>query len=229
MHLVPDGQVGWIPYAERLYEWSEKLVLEMRVSRSLDVLKLKSPHSNVLPDDVHSALRQRWVPEVFGNISDMNLPGLYLLGGSLNLGAVHGVEAVMSGWVQDEELIGELETPAEFVGAFNVIPDQVFIESLRWRLRNDVVARKNFAGTYRAWRGQSAEKMLKILRSELPEQVRAAMFDQRNEQWAPCVAEWARTSKRTLICVGAGHLHGRLSLLELLEQKYGLKCSRIQA
>lgn len=229
MHLVPGGQEGWVPYVKRSLEWSERLVFEMRPSRGLGVAQLQTPHGTDLPSEVRAAIEKRWIPDLLGAVDAMSLPGLLLIVGSLGLGAGRGVEGSIVEWRGGEDAIDELESPQEFVELFDEVPSTVFVEALRRRLGNDLLAKQNLAKLYRAWRGQNGEKLLKVVRTEIPEVIRTAMFDVRNRLWAPRVAQFSSSTLRTLVCVGAGHLHGPGNLRELLQRDFGLKCTRIEA
>jgi hypothetical protein len=216
MHLVPQGQDGWEPYARRAYDWSK------------EAFGLPSPHSKEMPAAMWEVVKRVWNTEAFGPLESANLPAILFLTASSSMNAAAGVEVKIGEWMPAEKSTGELEGPQDFAGAFDNVPSEVLIEQLRRRIGKDDEAKQRLGQMYRAWRGQSGEKMVKLIRSGLQEPIRAALFDQRNAMWAPRVAALTESTERTLICVGAGHLHGPRSLRELLAQHHGLSCSRIE-
>lgn len=228
MHVVPQGQDSWEGYVRRAYDWSERVVVEMNLSKSKEAFGLSSPHSKEMPADMWEAVKRVWNTEAFGPLEKANLPAILLLIASSGINAVAGAEMKISEWMPAERTTGEIENPQEFVRVFDDVPGQILIEQLRRRLGHDDEAKQRLGQLYRAWRGQSGDKMVKIIRSGLQEPIRAALFDQRNAIWTPRVAALSETTERTLICVGAGHLHGHRNLRELLARHHALTCSRIE-
>lgn len=227
MHMVPKSQSGWIACAERAYRWSERVVIEMHLSRQQELLALKTVHPLELPMDIDREVRKRWNFDSLGALSDTNLPMIFFVMGSFNTNLDNGVESKLTEWLGGENRLGQLEDAPEFLSAFDNVSAQCFHEAMRWRFPRDAEAKQRLAQLYRSWRGNNVDKMIKIMRMGMPEPIRWAMFDRRNELWAPRIIELAKQSERTLICVGAGHLHGKNNLRDLLAER-GLICSRIE-
>jgi len=69
-------------------------------------------------------------------------------------------------------------------------------------------------------------RMLEQLGSAAPETYRM-MFTERNARWADWIAARLQTPGKVFVAVGAGHLAGKGSVIDLL-QKQGLKVERVQ-
>ncbi len=227
MHAVPGGQQAWVPYARRVFDWSERQVFEMRPSRSRELLALPSPHCNVLPAKLQARAEELWNSDALGTIAQTNLPAMWLVLGTLGLGAEEGVEPVMSKWAAAPDQIGELETPKEFLRVFDDVPAEALFGAIEKRFRVDQEAKRIQGQLYRAWRGNSGDKMNRVIRAGIDEPMRSALFQRRNAAWTPQIAELSKAPQRTLLCIGAGHLHGEGNVRELLASQHGLACTRV--
>lgn len=132
----------------------------------------------------------------------------------------------MRDWAGGTDGIAELETPEDFIAAFADVPAEDLGASLRWRFKEKALVKQRFEQMYRAWRLHDVSKILKLRNANLHPSISRAIFDLRNERWVPKIADFARSSERTLIVVGAGHLCGRNSLLELLQRDHDLTSAR---
>lgn len=228
LHIVPSGKQEWVEYVRRCYKWSERVVVEMKPANAIQGLRSDAGDHDRVPADLLNKVKARWKEDRFGPLASTSLMGIYLMYSATGLACEIGVEGTLATWMTDPESAGEIETPTEFANAFRDIPAEEFVGALRQRVGADAKANQVFAQIYRAWRGNSGEKLAKLLRTGMPERIRACMFDKRNETWAPRLKNLAESPDRTLICIGAGHLHGAKNVRELLRANYGLSCIRIE-
>lgn len=228
MHVVPPGKREWVDYVRRCYDWSQKVVVEMTTENSKRGLRSDAGDADRIPPDLLRQVMTRWNEEAFGPLGSTSLMGIQLMYSVTGVPCELGVEGTLMKWMEHPESVGEIETPEQFSAAFGEIPDEDFIGALRRRVGNDAKANQVLGQMYRAWRGNSGERLSKLLRANMPERIRVCMFDKRNEAWAPRLKEFSESPDRTLICMGAGHLHGQKSVRELLRTNYGLECVRIE-
>ena len=226
MHMVPRGQIKWRDDARRAFDWAERLVFEMHTDRAKRLCEAKTEHRPIPAAFAH-LISEKWPTAALGPIEGSNVPAAWLMGISQGLDVDPGPEEAMKGWAGGTEAITELEAPEDFIAAFSSVPAEDLDASMRWRFREKALSKQRFEQMYRAWRLHDVSKMLKLRNANLHPSIRRAIFDVRNEQWAPKIADFARSADRTLILVGAGHLCGQNSVLELLGRDFGLTSVRI--
>jgi uncharacterized protein YbaP (TraB family) len=81
--------------------------------------------------------------------------------------------------------------------------------------------RKSFTDIFKAWRmgdEQAMEKLLNGASREAPAIFKRLVTD-RNANWVPKIEEFARGARPAIVIVGAGHLVGKDSVVDLLRKK----------
>ena len=88
--------------------------------------------------------------------------------------------------------------------------------------------RQSFGELVKAWKSGDAAKLEKLLNEALNETpvIAKRLLADRNRNWVPKIRELLRGDKPAVVIVGAGHLVGRESVVELL-QKEGLKVTQL--
>lgn len=150
---------------------------------------------------------------------NLSVVPLMQLGYQQELGADKLLEAAAT--KSGKTVIG-LESAEEQLGIFDALPREVQIEYLNATLEGLPDAEQEFRVLIRNWsRGKSdalARQMNDSL-DDIPELAKPLLLD-RNTRWAEWIAKRMATQPGTvLVAVGAGHLAGKGSVIELLGQK----------
>lgn len=88
--------------------------------------------------------------------------------------------------------------------------------------------RQSFEDLVKAWKSGDAAKLEKLMNESLNEApvIAKRLLTDRNRNWLPKLRELLRGDKPAVVIVGAGHLVGRESVVELL-QKEGFKVTQL--
>jgi len=121
-----------------------------------------------------------------------------------------------------------LETPAQQLGFFDMLPESTQRSFLTATLEEPAEARAEFREMLVAWgRGDVAALARAFARDpELTPELRAVLVDRRNAAWAATLQRRLARPGTSFVAVGAGHLAGHGSLIELLRAR-GLRVQRV--
>lgn len=149
---------------------------------------------------------------------NLSVVPLMQLGYQQDLGADKVLEqaATQSG----KQVIG-LESAEEQLGIFDALPRDVQITYLNATLEGLPEAEKEFATLIRNWSRGRADALAKQMNESLkdtPELGKPLLLD-RNLRWAAWIAKRMEQPGTVFVAVGAGHLAGKGSVIELLGQK----------
>ncbi|HEY8520933.1 MAG TPA: TraB/GumN family protein [Gammaproteobacteria bacterium] len=136
--------------------------------------------------------------------------------------ADRGVERYLVGKAQEagKEIVG-LETTAEQIAVFDALPPEEqrgLLEQTLQELARPASAIEHLA---ELWRAGELETLARELEGEFegfPELYRALVVG-RNARWVPALEGFLREGRRYLVVVGALHLVGRDSVVDLLERR----------
>lgn len=148
----------------------------------------------------------------------------------MGLKNLEGVEPVLkAAFTTDNKPIGELETNAEQLGFFDRLPEKAQRALLVGAIEAPADTKADFDGMLSAWQRGDVKSIARTFNHDLaasPE-LRDALLRQRNANWKRWIEQRMQTPGSVMIAVGAGHLAGSDSVIDLL-QRDGLKVRRIQ-
>ncbi|MGJ7505895.1 TraB/GumN family protein [Variovorax sp. GT1P44] len=228
LHFFPPGPQRWIDPVRRIYDWADRIYVEMKSEKGLALFTLPARYmARDLPADLYAAVQPSWPEEVVGPLDDCNLPGVCLLVGALGLSRVDGIEAMVRTWLGPSGDVLELETPEDVVQAANEVPLDDLLFSLRFVLRQQADAQRSLEAKSRAWRVHDIPKLEALMKMGSTEAMRRALLETRNRKWAETIAREAKSPERTLVLCGAAHLCGPGNLREVLQKDHGYVVQRL--
>jgi uncharacterized protein YbaP (TraB family) len=146
------------------------------------------------------------------------------------LGLSGGVEGVLrNSFSTRGKPVGELETNLEQLGFFNQLPESAQRLLLEGALEGGKSADADFNGMLHAWSRGDVAGIAKTFDRDLATSpaLQQGLLRQRNANWSKWIEQRMAQPGAVLIAVGAGHLAGKYSVLELLK-KHGYKVRRLQ-
>ena len=148
----------------------------------------------------------------------------------LGLKSDEGVESVLrSSFTTQGKPIGELETNAEQLGFFDTLPEHAQRQLLEGAIESTGDTRKEFAGMLTSWTKGDVAAIARSFNRDLagsPE-LASALIKRRNANWSKWIEQRMTKPGQIMIAVGAGHLAGPGSVVDLL-QREGYKVRRVQ-
>ncbi|OOG38672.1 hypothetical protein B0E51_14170 [Rhodanobacter sp. C05] len=225
MHLLPANNCGLPAWATQAFEWAEALVLESDPPTILPLLR--SPTA--------VDLQTQLSPVTWARIHDLwptssPLPPLkavrpwaaLFLATVLTQRTAAGIEGQFIQWASEQSKPVEfLETAEEVVAAFESAPLLEVHQGLELLASDLSAPQRSLEAMYAAWlRGDLAALYNVAAQSPLFrfEGLRAAVLQRRNQAWAPALSKLLQSPLRTLVAVGALHLHGSGNAIEYLGQ-----------
>jgi hypothetical protein len=141
-----------------------------------------------------------------------------------------GVEAVLrNAFTSQGKPIGELESNVEQLGFFDALPESAQRQLLEGAIDNPESVRKDFRGMLDAWVRGDVKAIARTFNHDLagsPE-LKQALIKRRNANWSYWIEQRMAQPGQLFIAVGAGHLAGRDSVIDLLERD-GYRVRRVQ-
>lgn len=146
------------------------------------------------------------------------------------IGLSGGVEGVLrSDFSTKGKRVGELESNVEQLAFFDRLPEDAQRSLLEGAIEETGDMDTYFAGMLRSWSRGDVRGIARTFDQDLstsPE-LQKALIKQRNANWSRWIEQRMGRPGAVMIAVGAGHLAGKDSVLELL-QKGGYKVRRLQ-
>jgi uncharacterized protein YbaP (TraB family) len=146
------------------------------------------------------------------------------------MGLSGGVEGVLrSDFTASNKPIGELETNLEQLSFFDRLPESAQLNLLEGALEPGATVKQDFGGMLDAWSRGDVKGIARTFDHDLstsPE-LRDSLIRQRNANWSKWIEQRMEQPGEVLIAVGAGHLAGPYSVLEML-RKDGYKIRRVE-
>lgn len=222
MHLLPAANPGLPEWATKAYDWCEELVFESDIStmpplHPMPGVDLKA----LLTPGAWAALHDLWpLSHNFPPLEKVQPWAAFLFGTVFSMATSSGVEPLFLQWAgNDSKNVHFLETPAQFAQLAENVPLQEVVQSIESFASDLAAPQRTIEAMYQAWIAQDLSALYDVaLQSpsfKLPE-LRRAVLERRNLSWLPLVEGHMKTSKPTLIAVGALHLYGPGNLLDLL-------------
>jgi uncharacterized protein YbaP (TraB family) len=148
----------------------------------------------------------------------------------LGLKGGEGVEQVLrSDFSGAGKPIGELETNLEQLGFFDNLPEAAQRELLEGAIDPSNSMNQEFAGMLKAWSKGDVQGIARTFDHDLSSSpaLQQALIRQRNTNWSKWIEQRMAEPGAVLVAVGAGHLAGKDSVLEMLK-KDGYAVHRVQ-
>jgi uncharacterized protein YbaP (TraB family) len=248
IHLLPEKYNWRTAKFDQAVAGSNELVLETIIDEK-DPMKLvgiltRLGFSNNLPPiasrvpaakvpALEAAIKKSGIPRTAFDRMESWAAAFMLLGNQfkdLGLKGDQGVEtALRTSFTSAGKPIGELETNAEQLGFFDTLPDSAQRALLEGAIEDQGSMRNAFQAMLRAWSRGDVSAIARSFNRDLaasPE-LKAALLNRRNANWSRWIEQRMAKPGSVLIAVGAGHLAGSESVLELLKRD-GYKVERVQ-
>ena len=246
IHLLPSDLKWRTPQLDQAVTNSKELVVEtiideknpaklMSAMASLGLAKGLPPLVERVPPAKRAALRaaikQSGVPEPAYNAMKTWMAAFLLLSNQFKaLGLSGGVEGVLrSDFTASNKPIGELETNLEQLTFFDRLPETAQRNLLEGALEEGASMKREFGGMLDSWSRGDVNGIAKTFDHDLsasPE-MRDLLIRQRNANWSKWIEKRMAAPGEVMVAVGAGHLAGPYSVLEMLK-KDGYKIRRVE-
>jgi len=180
---------------------------------------------------LQAAIKKSGVPETAYNAMKTWMAAFLLLSNQFrDMGLSGGVEGVLrDDFTAKNKPIGELETNVEQLSFFDRLPEAAQRNLLEGALEDNTTVKRDFGGMLDAWARGDVKGIARTFDKDLsgsPE-LRDSLIRQRNSNWSKWIEKRMAQPGEVLIAVGAGHLAGPNSVLEMLE-KDGYKIKRVE-
>lgn len=156
---------------------------------------------------------------------------LVLLGPKFKaLGLGGGVEGVLRGdFAARGKPIGELESNVQQLSFFDKLPEDAQRKLLESAIADNKAMNADFGGMLAAWSRGDVKRIARTFDRDLSSSpaLQQTLIRQRNSNWSKWIEQRMTQPGAIMIAVGAGHLAGRDSVIEMLEQN-GYRIRRLQ-
>jgi uncharacterized protein YbaP (TraB family) len=247
VHVLDSASYPLADVIEDSFLESETLVLELNLDSAMSgMLGILMQHgfyndgrtlSKVLPEETYELLKTAL--EDMGTSVEMVqrmkpwMVGMMLMTGEMQgngLQAAHGVDMYFQGKATERGIpvIG-LETTEDQINAFDGMSDDVQIQFLHYMLTDTLAdSPTNAANTIKAYKAGDVEALENILTTSFADQpeLYAGLVADRNRNWIPQIEKFLTDDKDYMVVVGALHLIGKDSVIEMLRAK-GYRVDRL--
>ena len=249
IHLLPDNYKWRTTKFDEALAGSQQLVVETIVDQknpaklmsAMASLAFNTPNLPPLADRVPAARR----PALAAAVKKSGFPpqaldkmetwaaAFILLGNQfrdLGLKGDEGVEAVLRNTFTSEgKPIDELETNVQQLGFFDGLPEAAQRQLLDGAIDASDEMKKDFQGMLAAWSRGDVEGIARTFNRDLAASpdLQEALLKRRNHNWSKWIEQRMTQPGAVFIAVGAGHLAGRESVIELLKHD-GYSVRRVQ-
>lgn len=246
IHLLPDNLQWRTPKIDQAMTSAQELVVEtivdnknpaklMSAMASLGFANGLPPLINRVPPAERAALaaaikKSGYPPQALDRMKTW-MAAFILLGNRFKeLGLSGGVEAVLrNDFSERGKKVGELESNLEQLGFFDLLPEPAQLALLDGAIEDNNSMDTDFRGMLEAWSRGDVAGIARTFDRDLASspELRQVLIRQRNANWSKWIEQRMGQPGAVLIAVGAGHLAGNYSVLEML-QKDGYKVRRLQ-
>ncbi len=248
IHLLPADYKWRTPRFDRAVAGSNELVVEtiideknpaelLAVMARLAVSPGLPPISERVPPAKRAlladAIRKSGIPQgAFDRLETWAAAFLLLANQfkELELKGEEGVEVVLRGsFAAQGKPIGQLETNAEQLGFFDTLSEASQRQLLEGAIESSPETRKEFQAMLASWARGDVAAIARSFNSDLaasPELMNA-LIKRRNANWSKWIERRMAQPGSVMIAVGAGHLAGKDSVIELLKRD-GYRVRRVQ-
>jgi uncharacterized protein YbaP (TraB family) len=148
----------------------------------------------------------------------------------LGVSGTDGVEiALRQTFAAAGKPIQQLETNSQQLGFFDGLPEAAQRELLEGAVESPAAAKRQFDAMLGAWMSGDVDAIGRTFNAELANspELREALLRRRNANWAYWLHSRMAQPGTVLVAVGAGHLAGEDSVVEMLKRR-GLRVKRVQ-
>ena len=246
IHLLPSDLKWRTPRLDQAMTSSQELVVEtiiddknptklMSAMASIGLATGLPPIAERVPPAKRAALKaaikKSGVPEPAYNAMKTWMAAFLLLSNQFrDLGLSGGVEGVLrNDFIARNKPIGELESNLEQLSFFDRLPESAQRNLLEGALEEGTAVKREFGGMLDAWSRGDVNGIARTFDHDLsgsPE-MRDSLIRQRNSNWSKWIERRMTQPGEVMVAVGAGHLAGRHSVLEML-RKDGYTIRRVE-
>ena len=249
IHLLPENYQWRTPKIDAAVGGSQQLIVEtivdeknpQKLLQAMTALAFNTPNLPPLSERVSPAKRTTLAeavrksglqPQAFDKMETW-AAAFILLGNQfkdLGLKGQEGVEIVLrSTFTSEGKPIGELESNFEQLSFFDKLPESAQRELLEGAIDGGDSMKKEFHEMLAAWARGDVKGIARSFNRDLsgsPE-LRQALIERRNANWSKWIERRMTQPGAVMIAVGAGHLAGPDSVIELLKRD-GYHVRRLQ-
>jgi uncharacterized protein YbaP (TraB family) len=248
IHLLPDNYSWRTPAIDQAIANSGSLYVETIVDprnpQPLITAMRTLGYSNGLPpiaDRVEPAKRplleaaiaKSGIPRPYFDKMETWAAAFTLLGiqyKEIGLAGENGPEQTLrDAFAAARKPVGQLETNAEQLGFFDVLPESAQRSLLEGAIEPAKSASVDFSQMLRGWANGDVDAIAKTFNHDLAESpaLRETLLDRRNANWSRWIEQRMAEPGVVFLAVGAGHLAGSDSVQSKLERD-GFRVRRIQ-
>jgi uncharacterized protein YbaP (TraB family) len=146
------------------------------------------------------------------------------------MGLAGGVEGVLRGdFTAQSKPIGELESNLDQLRFFDGLPEKAQRDLLEGAIEDNKKMTDDFGGMLSAWSRGDVKGIARTFDRDLSASpaLQQALIRQRNANWSKWIEQRMAQPGAVMIAVGAGHLAGKDSVIEMLK-KDGYQVRRLQ-
>jgi uncharacterized protein YbaP (TraB family) len=248
IHLLPDNYTWQTPTIDKAIASSNTLYVETIVDpkdpKPLIAAMRSLGYSNGLPplaDRIdpakrpllEAAIAKSGIPRAYFDKMETWAAAFTLLGvqyREIGLGGENGPEQTLrDAFGAAGKPVGQLETNAEQLGFFDVLPEAAQRSLLEGAIESPKTATADFSQMLRGWANGDVDAIATTFNHDLADTpaLRAILLDKRNANWSRWIEQRMTKPGVVFLAVGAGHLAGSDSVQSLL-QREGYRVRRIQ-
>jgi uncharacterized protein YbaP (TraB family) len=248
IHLLPQNYQWRTARFDQAVDGSQQLVLEtivddkdptkiMSALASLGFSKGLPPIADRVPPNrraaLEAAIKASGIPRSAFDQMETWAAAFMLLGNQfrdMGLKGGEGVETVLrNSFASKGKPIGELESNVEQLGFFDTLPEKAQRALLEGAISQPKDMTKDFNGMLASWSRGDVKGIARTFNHDLaasPE-LAQALITRRNQNWTKWIEQRMTSRGSVLIAVGAGHLAGKNSVVEMLK-KDGYRVRQVQ-
>ena len=248
IHLLPPNYQWRTPQFDKAVAGSQQLVVETIIDESnphemlgaLATLAFSPglpPIAERVPPEkrvaLEAAIKKSGLPRPSFDRMETWAAAFMLLGNQfkeMGLKTGAGVEAVLrNAFASQGKSVGELETNREQLSFFDGLPEDAQRALLEGAIEQPQTMSRDFDRMLTAWAQGDLAALDRFFNGELSAvpALREALLKRRNLNWSRWVQQRMASPGSVMVAVGAGHLTGRDSLVDLLRRS-GFKVRRLQ-
>lgn len=182
---------------------------------------------------LRKAIAASGIPESSYSLMETWFAAFQLLGvqfRAMGLESQEGPEqALKEEFTAAKKPIGQLETNAEQLGYFDTLSEKAQRELLEGSIEDPGNTAKEFHGMLAAWARGDVPRIAQTFNRDLSSspEVARSLIARRNANWSRWIGQRLNQPGSVMIAVGAGHLAGKGSVVDLLKRD-GYKVTRVQ-
>jgi uncharacterized protein YbaP (TraB family) len=248
IHLLPDNYQWRTPAIEQAVGGSQQLVIEtiidekdpskmMQAMSSLAFSANLPPLAQRVPPEKRAALAEAvrksgFPPQAFDRMETWAV-AFILLGNQfkdMGLKSGQGVETTLrDAFAGQGKPIGELESNREQLAFFDRLPEKAQRDLLEGALEQASAVQGDFHEMLSAWVRGDVKAIARSFNRDLADSpdLQDALLKQRNANWSRWIQQRMGQPGALMVAVGAGHLAGRDSVIEMLKRD-GYRVRRVQ-